>query len=274
MTIEHYIGLRTALAHIIKGTNWEGHVYLVGGCVRDEIMGQKIHDIDLAIDIPNGGIDFVKWLYDNKLTAGGKKPVIFNHFGTAKVRLDMFPRDEIDCVQTRKERYVYEEKPNPQKYFGTIKEDAMCRDLTINSLFRNISTGELIDPLGRGLSDIENHIINTPNNPDISFRDNAMHILRCIRFAVKYEWSISSDLIESMKRNIDIIQEATAYRMRNEMISIIRLKQRRRALALISKVGAMRFVEPYLMMIQSKNKAKKTKDRKRKKNVKNESPKQ
>lgn len=261
MTLEKYIEIRETLAQIIKGTEWDGHVYLVGGCVRDEIMGEKIHDIDIAVDLPNGGIKFVCWLEEQNLTATGKKPVLFEHFGTAKVRLKNFPKDEIDCVQTRKERYVYETIPNPEKCFGTIEEDAMCRDLTINSLYKNISTGALIDPLGMGLKDIENHIIRTPNIPDISLLDNAMHILRCIRFAAKYDWSISSELIDSMKRNVDIVGEATAYRMKNEVIAILRLKRKKNALSLISKVGAMKFVEPYLILLQKNRKHKKQKNK-------------
>lgn len=252
MTLEHFIGIRNALSEIIKGTEWEGHVYLVGGCVRDEIMKQDIHDIDIAINLPNGGIRFVCWLEEHNLTAKGRRPILFEHFGTAKVRLSMYPKDEIDCVQTRKEKYVYEEVPNPEKYFGTIEEDAICRDLTINSLFRNISTNELLDPTGKGLSDIEHNIIRTPNDPDISLRDNAMHILRCIRFAVKYDWAVSDELLESMKRNIDIIGEATDYRMTNEMIAFLKLKRRKRAIALLSKVGAMQIVEPYIHLILEK----------------------
>lgn len=270
MKKENFIEIRKTLAQIIKGTEWEGHVYLVGGCVRDEIMGEKIHDIDLAIDLPNGGIRFVCWLEQHDLTANGRGPILFEHFGTAKVRLKMFPKDEIDCVQTRKERYVYEEVPCPEKYFGTITEDAICRDLTINTLFRNITTDELIDPTGKGLHDIENHIIRTPNDPDISLRDNAMHILRCIRFAVKYDWLLSPELIEAMTRNADIVGEATAHRMRNELFAILSLKRKMRAFGLISKVGAMKYVEPYLQSIQkSRMKQKKMAERKKKLHPKN-----
>ncbi len=269
MTSENFIGIRKALAHIIKVTEWEGHVYLVGGCVRDEIMGQKIHDIDIAVDLPNGGIRFVMWLEKHNLTAKGRKPILFARFGTAKVRLRMYPKEEIDCVQTRKERYVYEDIPNPGKYFGSIKEDALCRDLTINTLFRNVSTDVLLDPTGKGLSDIENHIIRTPNHPDISLRDNAMHILRCIRFAVKYDWRISDELLECMKRNVDIVGTATAHRMTNELLAILSLKGKKRALGLISKVGAMKFVEPYFALLQKQNR--KTKEQKEKEKEKSHS---
>lgn len=264
MKSENYTGIQNELARIIRGTEWEGHVYLVGGCVRDEIMGDKIHDVDIAVDLPNGGIRFACWLGKNRHTAKGQRIILFEHFGTAKFRLKMYPKDEIDCVQTRKERYEYEEKPDLKKYFGTIEQDALCRDITINTLFRNLSTGALLDPTGKGLSDIENHIIRTPNDPDISLRDNAMHILRCIRFAAKYDWRISNELIDSMRRNVDIVATATPHRMTNEAIALLRLKRKKRAFGLISKVGAMPFLEPYLLKLQQTgDERKKQKDKPR-----------
>lgn len=246
MKKEDYIAIRKRLAQIIEGTEWENHVFLVGGCVRDELMQRGLHDIDLAIDLPNGGIRFAWWLYSSRYTPKNRKPKIFEHFGTAKVRLRGFPHEEIDCVQTRGKRYEYEEIPHPEDNFGTILEDALCRDLTINSLYVNISTGELLDPTGQGLHDLENHIIRTPNDPDISLRDNAMHILRTIRFAVKFGWDLNESLIESMKKNLDIVAEATPRRMLNEVIAILRLKHRDRAMRYIDIVGARQYVAPVM----------------------------
>lgn len=214
--------------------------------MRDGIMHRQIHDVDIAVTLPDGGVRFALWLHEHRLTPRGRKPKLFLHFGTAKVRLRQYPKEEIDCVQTRKGRYVYEDVPKPAENFGTLAEDAACRDLTINSLYRNISTGELLDPTGMALADLEHEVIRTPNTPDISLRDNAMHILRCIRFAVKYNWHLDAELIESMKRNVDIIAEATPTRMRKELIATLALKRKERALSLIAKVGAMPYVEPHL----------------------------
>lgn len=251
MTTETYIGIQHALAEIIKGTEWEGHVYLVGGCVRDELMHHEIHDVDIAVTRPNGGIRFAQWLHQHRLLARNRRPLTFEHFGTAKFRLRGYPFNEIDSVQTRKGRYVYEEEPHPLENFGTIEEDAQCRDLTINSLYRNITTGELLDPTGKGLSDIEAHVIRTPNVPDISLRDNPMHILRCIRFAVKYGWDLNDDLIESMKRNLDILEDATMHRMTKELNSILTLRNHKQAFDIISLIGAMTFVEPYIEIVRT-----------------------
>lgn len=252
MTKEEYIGIRTALAQIIKGTMWEGHVYLVGGCVRDEIMHREVHDIDIAVDIVNGGIRFAVWLKKKKHTARGREALkVFIHFGTAKVRLRMFPNEVIDCVQTRKDKYVYEEHPRPEYNFGTVREDAIRRDLTINSLYINVSTGETLDPTGMGLNDIENHVIRTPNNPDETLTDNPMHILRAIRFAVKYGWQLDPELIESMKRNVAIIGESTLNRIVNEVTSILNLEHKEQALQIIEKIGAKQYVDPIVDVIKN-----------------------
>lgn len=231
--------------------------------MRDERMQHEIHDVDIAVTLPNGGIRFACWLNKKRLTS--RKPILFEHFGTAKFRLKAFPYEEIDSVQTRKGRYVYEEDPHPLENFGTIEEDAGCRDLTINSLYYNISTDELLDPTGMALSDIENHVIRTPNVPDVSLRDNAMHILRCIRFAVKYDWRLSDELLESMKRNVDIVGEATQHRMTKEVISILALEHRKTAFSLIKKVGAWELVEPFVIKVQcmKNRRRKKNKNRKR-----------
>lgn len=267
MQPEDFKAIRSLLAQFIKGTEWENHVYLVGGCVRDELMQRRLHDIDLAIDLPNGGIRFAWWLYKNGFSPRRCKPHIFEHFGTAKVRIRNYTREEIDCVQTRSKRYEYEEIPHPEDNFGTILEDALCRDLTINSLYVNISTGELLDPTGMGLSDLENHIIRTPNDPDISLRDNAMHILRTIRFAVKFGWPISESLVESMKKNVDIVGEATPRRMMKEVISILRLKHRDRAMRYIDIVGAKQYFAPVMTEVLERWNAHEERKRKREEKI-------
>ncbi len=242
MKVEVYQNIQATIAQIIKDTKWENHVFLVGGCIRDHIMQRRINDIDIAVDLVNGGIEFVKWLEKRRLVARGRSVQIFKHFGTAKVRLRQFPEYVIDCVQTRKDQYIYEEEPCPEKNFGTIEEDAIRRDLTINSLYINISTGEQLDPTGMALHDIENHIIRTPNNPDITLTDNPMHVLRCIRFAVRYGWDLSPKIIEDLKRNVGILAEATEKRMLKECYAIIELTRKEKALELIDLIGATPYV--------------------------------
>ena len=123
-------------------------------------MGLPIKDVDLAVNMPDGGIAFAEWLRKKKLTIGN--PVTFPKYGTARLRLKRFPDDELELVQTRSEKYTDRNSRDPSTAFGSIEEDCLRRDLTINSLYYDISRDRMLDLSGRGICDIENHIIETP----------------------------------------------------------------------------------------------------------------
>ena len=121
MKIDTYTFILCELRDIIKGTKWENHVFAVGGCVRDEIMHNEIKDIDLCVDLCNGGIDFARWLEENGYT---KFSVItYENFGTAMFHLKNFPDVELEVVQTRSECYHDAKTRNPETSFGTIEND-------------------------------------------------------------------------------------------------------------------------------------------------------
>lgn len=242
MKQKQYIEIRHAIRGIIKGTEWEGHVFVVGGCVRDEIMGLDIKDIDMVIDMPNGGIQFAKWMYLNGYTMN--EPVVFQGFGTAMFCLKSFPEFEIECVQTRKEKYPDRRSRNPEVSRGTIEEDSFRRDLTINTLGINISTEELIDITGHGVDDIRNKVIRTPLDPDITYDDDPLRILRCIRFASRYGWQIEDRTYEGMKSNVHRLDIITMERVRDELDKMLTCKNPVMAMELLRKTGAMSHIIP------------------------------
>ena len=186
MKHETYIKIKTYLSDLIRETEWEGHVYTVGGCVRDELMGSEIKDIDLCVSLPSGGVRFAEWLRDKGYTF--KDVTVYPNYGTAMLHLKAFPEVELEFVQTRKEKYIDQTSRNPKTAFGTIEDDCMRRDLTINALYCNVSTGGIVDITGKGVEDIKNHIIRIPNAPDVIYDDDPLRILRCIRFASRYGW--------------------------------------------------------------------------------------
>lgn len=141
MKHEIYFKIKEHLRTLIKGTEWEGHVFTVGGCVRDELMGSEIKDIDLCVNLPSGGIRFAEWLRDNGYTMKGV--TIYPNYGTAMLHLKAFPDVELEFVQTRKEKYIDHSCRNPATAFGIIEDDCMRRDLTINALYSNVSTDEI-----------------------------------------------------------------------------------------------------------------------------------
>lgn len=244
MTTEIYIHIRQYLRELIRGTEWENHVFAVGGCCRDELMGHPIKDVDLAVNLPCGGIRFAEWLFEKGYAAC--KPVTFPTYGTAMLRLREFPDDEIEMVQTRKEKYTDHSRRNPETVFGSLKEDCLRRDLTINSLYYDISREHFVDITGYGSADIRNHIIRTPTDPDITYDDDPLRILRCIRFASRYCWEIEPETLSAMLRNVDRLQIITAERIQAEFEKMLTCNHPVMALELLRTTGAMRYVIPEL----------------------------
>lgn len=195
------------------GTDFEGKVYIVGGAVRDAILGNHIKDIDIVVEKHNGGIEFATFIAKkDNVCVRDSNPVIFPNYGTAKVNLkqdkNIAPL-EIECVQTRKEQY-HSNSRNPDTVFGSIIEDANRRDLTINALYYNITEDKLEDFTGKGINDIKNHIIRTPQDPNVIFEDDPLRILRTIRFSTRLGWNIEKETWIGMVSNshrLDILSQ-------------------------------------------------------------------
>lgn len=190
----------------IEDTELEGHVFAVGGCVRDIYMKHKIKDIDLAVDIPNGGLYLARLLNHKGLLS--REPVIFEAYSVSNFSLKSHPDIELEAVQTRKEKYEDKSSRNPVTAFGSITEDCYRRDLTINSLYMNIKTRDILDITKMGINDIDDGIIRTPLDPEETFDDDPLRMLRVIRFASRYHFKIeekTSDAIREMANRLCII---------------------------------------------------------------------
>ncbi len=244
MTTEHYNEICSFLRHLLEGTPWEGHVYTVGGCCRDMLMGEPINDIDLAVSLPDGGVALAEWLRKKKLTIG--EPIYFRKYGTARLHLKAFPKDELELVQTRREKYTDRTTRNPSVAFGPIEDDCLRRDLTINSLYHDISTGEILDITGCGISDIKAHRIRTPMEPDATFDDDPVRILRAIRFAAKYGWQLDDATVDAMTRHSHRLEIISPERLYGEFEKILTGARPAFALDLLRHVGAMQIIIPEL----------------------------
>lgn len=244
MKRELYIQIKEFLREVIRGTEFDGHVMTVGGCVRDELMGLEIKDIDMCVSLPDGGIRFVEWLKEQDLAAGDV--TVYPNYGTAMLHLKNFPDVELEFVQTRKEKYIDHSCRNPQTAFGTIEDDCLRRDLTINSLYCNISTDEIIDITGKGVDDIRNHFIRTPADPDLTYDDDPLRILRCIRFASRYGWDIEAETMNGMKRNAFRLEIIAKERIHDEFCKMLTCAHPVMAMELLRESGAMHYVIPEL----------------------------
>ena len=244
MTKKEFYNIILYLKDLIKNTEFEGKAYVVGGAVRDLYMDKEIKDIDIVVELPNGGIEFAKWMEENGYTHGSV--VTYPTYGT----LNEYPEVEIECVQTRKEQYKDKNSRNPETEYGTLYEDAMRRDLTINALYLNISTNQIVDFCG-GQNDINEHIIRVTSTPDIVYEDDALRILRCVRFYSRFhaenkDWHIEEETLKGMCDKVDRLMIITKERIADELNKMLMCDDPVCAMRLLVDIGAMRYVIPEL----------------------------
>ena len=238
------------LRKIIEKTEWEGKVFSVGGCVRDLLLRNEIKDIDLVIEVPEGGLKFTEWLKSNDYLKGD--PVLYPNYGTSMFRLKEYPDYPLEAVCTRKERYPDPSTRNPETAYGTLKEDCFRRDLTINALYHNISTNKIIDLAG-GINDMRDRILRTTSNPEVIFEDDPLRILRIIRFwgRLGNEWRIEKSILEAMEKLNGRLGILSMERISSELLQILCPKEASKCLVLMAKTGVLSVLLPQIEALRA-----------------------
>lgn len=236
---EHIIRLLRAC---IAGTDFEGHAYAVGGCVRDRRLSNEIKDIDLVVDFPNGGIELAKFMKDGGYVKGS--PVVYENYGTVMFRLREYPDIEIEAVQTRKEDYHDAKTRNPVTCFGTIEDDCRRRDFTINALYYDISADREIDFNGNSLFDLGAKVIDTCGDPEIIFDEDPLRILRAVRFAARLGYTISDRTKEGMKRFAYRLEIISQERITDEFNKILSGPNPEAGMEMLCDFGLLIYVLP------------------------------
>ncbi|XP_042452412.1 tRNA nucleotidyltransferase cca2-like [Zingiber officinale] len=186
------------LLDVVDRFNLETQLRVAGGWVRDKLLGKDCYDIDIALDNMLGR-EFCEKVNEFLQSTGEEQqgigviqcnPDQSKHLETARMRIyDTW----VDFVNLRSETYA-ENSRIPTMKFGTAREDAFRRDLTINSLFYNINTNSVEDLTGRGVQDLRNGYVVTPLPPKATFLDDPLRVLRAIRFGARFEFSLDEDL--------------------------------------------------------------------------------
>lgn len=189
--------------------------YVVGGYVRDIFLNRPSKDIDVVV--VGSGIKMAEAL--GKKLGKGAHVAVFKNFGTAQVK---YHQTEVEFVGARKESYQRDSR-KPIVEDGTLEDDQNRRDFTINALavcLNQAHFGELVDPFG-GLKDLKEKTIRTPLDPDITFSDDPLRMMRCIRFATQLNFYIDDNTFESLCRNKERINIISKERIADELNKII-----------------------------------------------------
>ena len=219
--------------------------YVIGGFVRDYIISESTpKDIDILV-IGNG-IDFAK--YVSQKIEKTPKVTVFKTYGTAMFKYNSM---EIEFVGARKESYTLESR-NPKVSIGSLKDDQNRRDFTINSMALSLNKhnfGSLLDPFN-GLSDIENKVIRTPLNPEITYNDDPLRMLRAIRFATKLNFKIDENSLKSIKSLSSRIKIITNERIVVELNKILLSDKPSIGFILLEKCGLLKYILPEITSLK------------------------
>jgi tRNA nucleotidyltransferase/poly(A) polymerase len=225
---------------ITKAASLGGYtVYAVGGFVRDMVMNRIPNDLDIMVEKENGGIEFSKFLSKGLKIS---EPVIFERFGTAKLSID---GREIEFIMPRKE-YYDENSRNPDTEIGSLMQDALRRDFTVNALFLRLNDMELVDLLNKGLKDIENKIIRVTDSSaaDIIFSQDPLRILRAVRQSCQLGFKIEEQTYASMKKNAFRIKIVSPERIRDEINKMLECQNVSQTFKMLDELNLLEFIFP------------------------------
>jgi putative nucleotidyltransferase with HDIG domain len=223
--------------------------YVVGGFVRDIFLERPSNDIDVVV--VGSGIEVAKALKDRL----GKKAhlSVFRNFGTAQVKTPLHCREglgeslEVEFVGARRESYSHDSR-KPIVEDGTLEDDQNRRDFTINAMAICLNKkrfGELVDPFN-GIADLEDGIIATPLDPEVTFSDDPLRMMRCIRFATQLNFQIEEETFDALGRMADRIKIVSGERIEVELNKIMMAPTPSKGFVDLQRCGLLNIILPEL----------------------------
>ena len=217
--------------------------FVIGGYVRDQLLNRETKDIDIVAI--GSGIDFAKKTA-KKLKSSTVK--VFKSFGTAMIIVDDI---EVQFVGARKESYRSNSR-NPKVETGTFEEDQKRRDFTINALAISLNSkdyGQLIDPFN-GLNDLKNKILKTPLDPNLTFSDDPLRMMRAIRFSSQLNFKIEKETLNAISKNADRIKIVAQERITEELNKIILSNRPSSGFKLLEETGLLKIIFPEFQLLK------------------------
>ena len=220
--------------------------YVIGGFVRDILLDRN-HKKDIDIVAVGSGIELA--LKVSELLPNKPKVQVFKNYGTAMLR---YKEMDIEFVGARKESYTHDSR-NPLVEDGTLKDDQERRDFTINAMAFSLNLenfGDLVDPFN-GVSDLENKILKTPLNPDITYSDDPLRMMRAIRFATQLNFEIERESLASITKNKDRIAIISGERIVDELNKILSAEKPSIGFLHLFKTGLLDIILPELTALNN-----------------------
>lgn len=218
--------------------------YVIGGYVRDLVLNRPSKDIDVVC--VGDGIQLAQAV--GKKLPGRPRVTVFKNFGTAMLPT---PEVEIEFVGARKESYRSESR-KPEVAAGTLEEDLARRDFTINALGLSLNAddfGALVDRYD-GMSDLKRKTIRTPLDPDITFSDDPLRMMRAVRFATQLDFDIEPDTYDAIARNKERIRIVSQERITDELNKIILAPLPSYGFKLLFQTGLLQLIFPKMALLQ------------------------
>ena len=218
--------------------------FVIGGFVRDILLKRESKDIDIVVQ--GDGIELAN--KTAKKLGPNIKVSVFKNFGTAMIN---FKDYNIEFVGARKESYRSESR-KPIVDSGTLEDDQNRRDFTINALAISLNSeefGNFVDPFN-GLKDIENKIIRTPLDPNITYSDDPLRMMRAVRFATQLNFNIHSDSIKSIEKNRERIKIVSQERITDELNGIIMADKPSIGFRILFNTGLLHIIFPEMIKLQ------------------------
>ena len=217
--------------------------YVVGGYVRDLFLERPSNDIDVVV--VGSGIQVASEL---KAVLGKKAHLsVFRNFGTAQVK---YKHTEVEFVGARRESYSHDSR-KPVVEDGTLEDDQNRRDFTINALavcLNKARFGELVDPFD-GVDDLWDGIIRTPLDPDVTFSDDPLRMMRCVRFATQLNFFIEDETFEALERNAERIKIISGERIEEELNKIMMTPTPSKGFIDLYRCGLLQIILPELVAL-------------------------
>ena len=221
--------------------------YVVGGYVRDIFLGRPSKDIDVVV--VGSGIEVARQL--KQLLGRRAHLSVFKNFGTAQVKIGARAL-EVEFVGARRESYSHDSR-KPIVEDGSLEDDQNRRDFTINAMAICLNKerfGELVDPFD-GLADLEDGIIRTPLDPDITFSDDPLRMMRCVRFATQLGFFIEEETEDALRRNADRLKIISGERISDELNKIIMARHPSTGFDYLYRAGLLQLILPELVALDN-----------------------